>query len=69
MICPILRAALGMLESVFKMILDASVGFLGFVRNEETLKADFYFQQLPKDAKKRTIKSKKCHDRIFLVPS
>ncbi len=54
MICPILRAALGMLESVFKMISDASVGFLGFVRNEETLKADFYFQKLPKDAKKRT---------------
>ncbi|EAK1994206.1 uracil phosphoribosyltransferase [Campylobacter jejuni] len=54
MICPILRAALGMLESVFKMIPDASVGFLGFVRNEETLKADFYFQKLPKDAKKRT---------------
>ncbi|EDB2812853.1 uracil phosphoribosyltransferase [Campylobacter jejuni] len=54
MICPILRAALGMLESVFKMIPDASVGFLGFARNEETLKADFYFQKLPKDAKKRT---------------
>lgn len=29
MICPILRAALGMLESVFKMIPDASVGFWG----------------------------------------
>lgn len=54
MICPILRAALGILESVFKMIPDASVGFLGFVRNEETLKADFYFQKLPKDAKKHT---------------
>lgn len=24
------------------------------MRNEETLKADFYFQKLPKDAKKRT---------------
>lgn len=48
MICPILRTALGMLESVFKMILDASVGFLGFVRNEETLKADFIFKNFPK---------------------
>ncbi|VEG60506.1 uracil phosphoribosyltransferase [Campylobacter jejuni subsp. doylei] len=57
MICPILRAALGMLESVFKMILDASVGFLGFVRNEETLKADFYFQKLPKDAKNASLLS------------
>ena len=54
MICPILRAALGMLDSIFRLIPDASVGFLGFVRNEETLKADFYFQKLPKDAKKRT---------------
>jgi len=34
MICPILRAALGMLESVFKIIPNASVGFLGFQRNE-----------------------------------
>lgn len=54
MICPILRAALGMLESVFKLIPDASVGFLGFARNEESLKADFYFQKLPKDASMRT---------------
>lgn len=53
MICPILRAALGMLESVFRLIPDASVGFLGFARNEESLKADFYFQKLPKDATKR----------------
>ncbi|HEB9309414.1 TPA: uracil phosphoribosyltransferase [Campylobacter coli] len=55
MICPILRAALGMLDSIFRLIPDASVGFLGFVRNEETLKADFYFQKLPKDAKERTV--------------
>ncbi|ENU2689085.1 uracil phosphoribosyltransferase [Campylobacter coli] len=54
MICPILRAALGMLDSIFRLIPDASVGFLGFVRNEKTLKADFYFQKLPKDAKERT---------------
>ncbi|TKX28683.1 uracil phosphoribosyltransferase [Campylobacter estrildidarum] len=53
MICPILRAALGMLESVFRLIPDASVGFLGFARNEETLKADFYFEKIPQDAAKR----------------
>jgi len=39
MICPILRAALGMLDSVFTIIPDASVGFLGFQRNEETAQA------------------------------
>ncbi|MFB1646648.1 uracil phosphoribosyltransferase [Campylobacter molothri] len=53
MICPILRAALGMLDSVFRLIPDASVGFLGFSRNEETLKADFYFEKIPQDAAKR----------------
>lgn len=49
MICPILRAALGMLESTFKLIPDASVGFLGLQRNEESLQAEFYFQKLPND--------------------
>lgn len=29
MICPILRAALGMLDSIFRLIPDASVGFWG----------------------------------------
>lgn len=54
MICPILRAALGMLDSVFKLIPDASVGFLGFQRNEKTLKAEFYYEKLPNDYAKRT---------------
>ena len=53
MICPILRAALGMLESVFKIIPNASVGFLGFQRNEETAQAEFFYAKLPKDAKER----------------
>ncbi|TKX32257.1 uracil phosphoribosyltransferase [Campylobacter aviculae] len=54
MICPILRAALGMLDSVFRLIPDASVGFLGFARNEETLEANFYFEKIPQDAINRT---------------
>lgn len=54
MICPILIAALGMLDSVFRLIPDASVGFLGFARNEKTLESKFYFQKLPKDANLRT---------------
>ncbi|MDR3177431.1 MAG: uracil phosphoribosyltransferase, partial [Campylobacteraceae bacterium] len=53
MICPILRAALGMLESVFKIIPDASVGFLGFQRNEETLEPEFYYAKLPSDHQDR----------------
>ncbi|MFV0482016.1 MAG: uracil phosphoribosyltransferase [Campylobacteraceae bacterium] len=53
MICPILRAALGMLDSVFKLIPDASVGFLGFQRNETTLEAEFFYAKLPSDHAKR----------------
>lgn len=53
MICPILRAALGMLDSVFKLIPDASVGFLGFQRNEQTLQPEFYYAKLPEDYKSR----------------
>lgn len=53
MICPILRAALGMLDSIFKLIPDASVGFLGFQRNEKTLEAEFYYAKLPNDYEKR----------------
>lgn len=54
MICPILRAALGMLDSVFKLIPDASVGFLGFQRDEKTAKAEFFYAKLPNDASERT---------------
>lgn len=54
MICPILRAALGMLDAVFKIIPDASVGFLGFQRNETNLNPEFFYAKLPKDYKDRT---------------
>lgn len=54
MICPILRAALGMLDGIFKLIPDASVGFLGFQRNETTLEAEFYYAKLPADHASRT---------------
>ncbi|ASM35090.1 uracil phosphoribosyltransferase [Campylobacter sp. RM12327] len=54
-ICPILRAALGMLDGVFRLIPDASVGFLGFQRNEKTLQAEFYYSKLPKDVEKNIV--------------
>lgn len=54
MICPILRAALGMLDAVFKLIPDASVGFLGFQRDEKTLQPNFFYAKLPDDYKDRT---------------
>lgn len=54
MICPILRAALGMLDSIFTIIPDAAVGFLGFQRNEATAQAEFFYAKLPPDASSRT---------------
>jgi uracil phosphoribosyltransferase len=46
---PILRAGLGMLEGMTRLIPTAEVGFLGMVRNEETLEAATYAERLPDD--------------------
>jgi uracil phosphoribosyltransferase len=49
LIVPILRAGLGMLEGMVKLIPSAEVGFLGMVRNEETLVPSTYAERLPED--------------------
>ena len=46
---PILRAGLGMLEGMTRLMPTAEVGFLGMVRNEETLAATTYAERLPDD--------------------
>ena len=46
---PILRAGLGMLEGMTRLMPTAEVGFLGMVRNEETLGATTYAERLPED--------------------
>lgn len=46
-IVPILRAGLGMLEGMQKILPCASVGFLGIKRNEETLEPITYANRLP----------------------
>jgi uracil phosphoribosyltransferase len=46
---PILRAGLGMLDGILKMIPHARVGFLGLKRDEKTLAAHFYQKSLPKN--------------------
>lgn len=46
---PVLRAGLGMLDSILQLIPHARVGFIGLKREEETLRANFYHQSLPKD--------------------
>ncbi len=47
LIVPILRAGLGMLEGMVKLLPTAEVGFLGMKRNEETLIPESYAERLP----------------------
>jgi len=49
LVVPILRAGLGMLEGMVKLIPTAEVGFLGMVRDEETLQPTTYAERLPDD--------------------
>jgi len=46
---PVLRAGLGMLDSILQLIPNARVGFIGLKREETTLRAQFYHQSLPKN--------------------
>ena len=46
-VVPILRAGLGMVEGVLRLIPGARVGHLGFYRNEETLQPVRYYGKLP----------------------
>lgn len=52
-VVPILRAGLGMLEGMTKLLPTAEVGFLGMVRDETTLQASTYANRLPEDLKGR----------------
>ncbi|HEX2704946.1 MAG TPA: uracil phosphoribosyltransferase [Candidatus Lustribacter sp.] len=49
LVVPILRAGLGMLEGMVRILPSAEVGFLGMARNEETLEAVTYANRLPDD--------------------
>lgn len=47
LVVPILRAGLGMLEGMTRLIPTAEVGFLGMIRDETTLQASTYATRLP----------------------
>jgi uracil phosphoribosyltransferase len=53
LVVPILRAGLGMLEGMVKLLPTAEVGFLGMVRNEETFEPATYAERLPDDLSDR----------------
>jgi len=52
-VVPILRAGLGMLEGLVKLLPTAEVGFLGMVRDEETFEPTTYAERLPADLSDR----------------
>ncbi|MDO5740835.1 MAG: uracil phosphoribosyltransferase [Ornithinimicrobium sp.] len=53
LVVPVLRAGLGMLDGMMRMVPTAEVGFLGMERNEETLEARTYAKRLPDDLERR----------------
>ena len=48
-VVPILRAGLGMLEGMVRLMPTAEVGFLGMIRDHETLQPSTYANRLPDD--------------------
>jgi uracil phosphoribosyltransferase len=55
LIVPILRAGLGMLEGMTRLLTLAEVGFLGMIRDEHTLQATTYATRLPEDLSGRQV--------------
>ena len=55
LIVPILRAGLGMLDGLTALLPTAEVGFLGMVRDEETLQPTAYADRLPDDLTGRQV--------------
>ncbi len=54
-VVPILRAGLGLVDGVLRMIPSARVGHIGMYRDEETLEPHVYFCKMPKDVAERDI--------------
>lgn len=51
LIVPVLRAGLGMAEGLLEFLPMATVGHIGFYRDEETLEPKNYYFKMPKNAK------------------
>jgi uracil phosphoribosyltransferase len=55
LVVPVLRAGLGMLDGMVRLLPTAEVGFLGMVRDEGTLIATTYATRLPADLSDREV--------------
>ena len=54
-VVPILRAGLGLVDGVLRMVPSARVGHIGMFRDEETLEPHVYFAKMPSDIADRDI--------------
>ena len=54
-VVPILRAGLGMVDGVLRLIPAAKVGHIGMYRDEKTLKPHEYFVNMPPDIEQRDL--------------
>jgi uracil phosphoribosyltransferase len=55
LVVPVLRAGIGMLDGMARLLPNADVGFVGLARNEETLVASVYAERLPADLAGRDV--------------
>ncbi|PID54231.1 MAG: uracil phosphoribosyltransferase [Micrococcales bacterium] len=55
LVVPILRAGLGMLDGMTRLLTPAEVGFLGMIRDEETMQATTYATRLPDNLSGRQV--------------
>jgi uracil phosphoribosyltransferase len=55
LIVPVLRAGIGMLDGMTRLLPMASVGFVGMVRDEESLVASTYANRLPTELNGREV--------------
>jgi uracil phosphoribosyltransferase len=55
LVVPVLRAGIGMLDGMARLLPMADVGFVGMARNEDTLMASTYANRLPEDLTSREV--------------
>lgn len=55
LVVPVLRAGVGMLDGLIRLLPDAEVGFAGLMRDERTAQPSWYAERLPESAAGRSV--------------
>jgi uracil phosphoribosyltransferase len=55
LVVPVLRAGVGMLDGLTRLLPDAEVGFAGLIRDERTAEPSWYAERLPESAAGRSV--------------